>query len=652
MVCLAVVQPLQLFSIQDFVRQAPQAVLPRLAWALRHSSDVNRLACSILLICRYIDYMRLVLGSKARELYQSLDTVLDSKATAAAAAAAAAAPARKTPVVTQTFTDVLSALLREFAVAVEQDEQLLTATFGAAGLLEVVVGVQAECDTQGVRMLQRFVEARRVVQLVSEAQSRKRASSPAPGAGGVADTRAPTKQLELLIQELVLLVQRSEEYTNFMAGRMRDAVAAESEAVQKQSVAAAASLQQRHRTSSGHVDVVTASKEAAATGIDPSIAVLQQHLGQAEAKLRAGPFAVGVRELLGHYMSLEELYLDNTTDMAIRIDEVVSGSLTSSMVDDVLFILKKCGSRALVTHSIHCVCAVLGQLNDLLANKFKGALAARLAGGPSKLLSAAPALLGVGDAAGLAADGSAGAGSSSIEHATAINNIDIAAEYIQKLRQELEGYSERLFTSVADQDRLRSVLVDMTKTAADFRAMCNMALEAVADGLLPKLRPILDEVGTTSYQLSDTDYSGGELGTGWVSRLAAGLQLQLNWLQPLLTAASWETLTLLLLNKLITRLEVLLGRKVFSQLGGLQLDRDMRSLVAAAGELTTHPVRDKFARLTQMAIVLSLESVEEFLDYWGDDTGHITWRLTPAEVRGILAQRADFSRDTIAALPL
>lgn len=54
----------------------------------------------------------------------------------------------------------------------------------------------------------------------------------------------------------------------------------------------------------------------------------------------------------------------------------------------------------------------------------------------------------------------------------------------------------------------------------------------------------------------------------------------------------------------------------------------------------------------QMAIVLSLESVEEFLDYWGDDTGHITWRLTPSEVKAILGQRADFNKDTISALPL
>lgn len=32
-------------------------------------------------------------------------------------------------------------------------------------------------------------------------------------------------------------------------------------------------------------------------------------------------------------------------------------------------------------------------------------------------------------------------GAASIEHAVAINNIDVASEYIQKLRQELEGHA-------------------------------------------------------------------------------------------------------------------------------------------------------------------------------------------------------------------
>lgn len=46
-----------------------------------------------------------------------------------------------------------------------------------------------------------------------------------------------------------------------------------------------------------------------------------------------------------------------------------------------------------------------------------------------------------------------------------------------------------------------------------------------------------------------------------------------------------------------------------SQLGGLQLDRDVRSLLAYLSSLTPWPVRDKFACLSQMATILSLEKV-------------------------------------------
>lgn len=81
----------------------------------------------------------------------------------------------------------------------------------------------------------------------------------------------------------------------------------------------------------------------------------------------------------------------------------------------------------------------------------------------------------------------------------------------------------------------------------------------------------------TSYQLAEADYSGSDLGGGWVMRLAAGLEMQLTWLQPLLTSACWESLTLLLLDKLLARLEVLLGRKV----GGLAVQIGKARTIAA-----------------------------------------------------------------------
>jgi hypothetical protein len=66
----------------------------------------------------------------------------------------------------------------------------------------------------------------------------------------------------------------------------------------------------------------------------------------------------------------------------------VPDALTSSMVDDVFYILKKCGSRALATGSVQCVAALLGELNDALANAYQAAL--MVAGGGGGAPSRAP----------------------------------------------------------------------------------------------------------------------------------------------------------------------------------------------------------------------------------------------------------------------
>lgn len=156
------------------------------------------------------------------------------------------------------------------------------------------------------------------------------------------------------------------------------------------------------------------------------------------------------------------------------------------------------------------------------------------------------------------------------------------------------------------------------------------------------------------------------------------------------------------------------------QLGGLQFDKELRSLIAYLTTVTTWTIRDKFARLSQMATILNLErvcvapltwrgkgdweerqkqhldpcfslktkcppaaqpyrapsswappllrlshdslslltcqcsslQVTEILDYWGANSGPLTWRLTPAEVRQVLALRMDFRSEDIKRLRL
>lgn len=44
--------------------------------------------------------------------------------------------------------------------------------------------------------------------------------------------------------------------------------------------------------------------------------------------------------------------------------------------------------------------------------------------------------------------------------------------------------------------------------------------------------------------------------------------------------------------------------------------------------------------------------VTEILDYWGPNSGPLTWRLTPAEVRRVLGLRKDFRDEDIKRLRL
>ncbi|CAM8963948.1 unnamed protein product [Rhodiola kirilowii] len=81
-------------------------------------------------------------------------------------------------------------------------------------------------------------------------------------------------------------------------------------------------------------------------------------------------------------------------------------------------------------------------------------------------------------------------------------------------------------------------------------------------------------------------------------------------------------------------------------------DRDARTLVSHFSGMTQRTVRDKFARLTQMATILNLEKVSEILDFWGENSGPMTWRLTPAEVRRVMVLRVDFRPEAIAAIKL
>lgn len=214
------------------------------------------------------------------------------------------------------------------------------------------------------------------------------------------------------------------------------------------------------------------------------------------------------------------------------------------------------------------------------------------------------------------------------------------------------NHPDQVFPTPADREKVKTCLSELGDISTAFKQILHAGLEQLVATVSPRIRPILDTVATISYELDDPEYAENELNDPWVQKLLHGVETNILWLQPLMTSNNYDSFVHLVIDFIVRRLEVIMMQKRFSQLGGLQLDKEVRALINHFSEMSQRPVRDKFARLSQMSTILNFEKASEILDFWGENAGHVTWLLTPAEVRRVLGLRIDFKPDAIAALRL
>merc|ERR550519_2562737 len=76
------------------------------------------------------------------------------------------------------------------------------------------------------------------------------------------------------------------------------------------------------------------------------------------------------QESLGDYIALEQYFLSENLALAISLDSSEQDQLTTSMLDDVFFIVKKCIGRATTTQNVDGICAVINNAVTLLESDF------------------------------------------------------------------------------------------------------------------------------------------------------------------------------------------------------------------------------------------------------------------------------------------
>ncbi|KAK8945557.1 Conserved oligomeric Golgi complex subunit 4 [Platanthera guangdongensis] len=483
------------------------------------------------------------------------------------------------------FVTCLTNLFKDIVLAVEENDEVLRSLCGEDGIVYAICELQEECDSRGSQILKKYMDFRKLSRLASEINSYSK------NLLSVGSTEGPDpREVEMYLEEILSLTQLGEDYMEFMVSKIRGLVS-----------------------------------------VDPELCP------RATKAFRSGSFNRVVQDLTGFYLILEEFFMVENVRKAITIDEHVPDSLTTSMVDDVFYVLQSCCRRAISTGSSNSVMALLSGAINLLTNEYQDDLQQKMR---EPNLGAKLFLGGVG------------AQKTGIEIATALNNVDVSAEYVLKLRHEIEEQCAEVFPAPADREKVKSCLSELGEINIAFKRILSSGLEQLLASVSPRIRHILDSIATISYELSDAEYEENEVNDPWVQKLLHAIQTNIVWLQPIMTLNNFDSFIHLVIDFTVKRLDVIMMQKRFNQLGGLQLDREVRALVNHFSEMSQRPVRDKFARLSQITTILNFERVSEILDFWGENAGHMTWLLTPADVRRVLGLRIDFKPEAIAALRL
>lgn len=504
------------------------------------------------------------------------------------------------------FSDTITLLFEGIARIVEIHQPIIETYYGPGRLLMTISILQKECDRQVKKIIAEFMKHRYIskkVQIVNE-HVRKPNSE-----------KANPKDFDLLLGEITIMHSRAELYIRFLKRRVKNDI----------EISATNDIQYK--------DLIS----------------------EFENIINNSDLAHGMQELLSAYLALERYFLEESVNKALGMDTLDQDQQTSSMVDDVFFIVQKCIRRSMSSWSIDGVCAVVNMACGILEGEFANRLRNRLRQGyPAgylDLTQAYNALLPTSIQHGRLQTSDTEL--ARLTFLAYLNNTDVSIEYVETLCKSLSPEIDATFPNMQNKDRgkIDSCLSGLKSVMSILRAVTDYGLEQLRiSAVKPRVTPWVDAFLSVDHHINEDDLLRYETEEPFVQTLIMNLEGLLQSFKGSLTTSNYDALIGLLTAEVTARLEKVVLKSTFNRAGGLILDKEIRSLASYLAAVTSWSVRDKFARLTQIATILSVEKVEELADYCGADA--IAWRLTPAEVRRIASMRIDFRPEDVKRLKL
>ena len=475
------------------------------------------------------------------------------------------------------MADTLTLLFEGVARIIEIHQPLIETYYGPGKVFTVIKTLQLECDKQAAAIFTEVRRRRGIRDKVSKLYT----------------NNITAREVEGVLGELCLLQARVEMYNRFVKKRC------------------------------GQDFEVS----------DPDDESRGRKMTEVDRFLALSDLARVSQESLGDYIALEQYFMSENIKLAISLDSVEPDQLTTSMLDDVFFIVKKCVGRAVSSQNVDCICALLNNACTLLESDFlKIFLDTIKAGLPNTYLDQAYSVLHSATGAKLAV---ADTDKQKQQFLSYLNNAESGLQYITRLQSSLQSELSSLQTSSTltskQSDKISSCMTGLPGVQSRLKSVLDSGLEALRSSVVrPRVKPWIDAFTQVSHNLTDDQFSDFAANDPWVQATILNIDTLLKTFQPSLTQTNFESFVMIVATEVTVLLEKAVTKSSFNRLGGLQFDKEVRGLSSFLTTSTTWSIRDKFSRLQQMAAILNIESLAELEDC---TSGGAVNKLSPVEVR-------------------
>merc|ERR1719457_220423 len=152
----------------------------------------------------------------------------------------------------------------------------------------------------------------------------------------------------------------------------------------------------------------------------------------------------------------------------------------------------------------------------------------------------------------------------------------------------------------SDAEKIESCVSGLANVTDKLRIVLDTGMGALRTAAVkPSLKPLMQGFSSTSHDINDAEFAEYEANDPFVQGLILNLDTLLKTFKAGLTPGNYERFVTLVAGEVTLLLEKAVLKSTFSRLGGLQFDKELRSLTSFLTSVTTWSIRDKFSRVSQ-----------------------------------------------------